>query len=54
MAKKETVGRVVELPREFNRALKFRVLELEERGIKTTVSELIVRYAQLGYQIEKL
>ena len=54
MAKKETVGRVVELPRDFNRALKFRKLELEERGIKSTVSELIVRYAQIGFKNEEL
>jgi hypothetical protein len=51
---KETKSRLIEIPNDFNRTLKVRVLELEERGIDTTVSELIVKYAQIGYKMEEL
>lgn len=47
---KETKSRVVEIPNEFNRQLKKRVIDLEGSGIITTVSELIIKYAQIGYK----
>ena len=54
MKDKKTKGRVVELPLEFNRQLKRRVLELDKIGVKTTVSELIIKYAQIGFNAEKM
>jgi hypothetical protein len=49
---KETVGRVIELSKIFNRQLKRRVLELEDIGVETSVPELIVKYAEIGFNIE--
>ena len=54
MAKKtkKTRGRVIEIPIEFNRKLKMRVIELEEIGVLKSVPELIVELAQSGYKYE--
>lgn len=46
--------RVISIPNDFNRLLKMRVLELDEIGVKTTVSELIIKYAQIGFNVEKM
>jgi hypothetical protein len=50
---KPTKSRVIEIPNDFNRKLRMRVLELADIGIDTTVPELIIKLAQLGLQIEK-
>jgi hypothetical protein len=49
MAKRE-----IDIPTDFDRALIYRVLELEDRGVKTTVNELIIKYARIGFKSEKL
>jgi hypothetical protein len=56
MAKKikPTKGMVIELPADFNRKLKMRVIELEEIGVKKTRAELVAEYAQVGYNYESL
>jgi len=53
MAKnKPTKSRLVEVPDDFNLQLKKQVLEFEEQGIMTSVPELIMRYAKIGYNSE--
>lgn len=55
MAKdKKTKGRVIEIPDELNLQLRKRIIELEEIGIKTSIPDLIIKYAQIGFNQEKL
>jgi hypothetical protein len=49
---KQSKGRVVEIPDDFNRMLKIRVLELEELGVKTSVPELLIKLARIGFKYE--
>jgi hypothetical protein len=50
--KKKTKGIVIELPDDFNRKLKIMVIALDELGVKTTRQDLIIKYAQIGYNQE--
>lgn len=50
---KQTKSRVVNIPEDFNRKLKMRVLELAEIGVKTSVPDLIVKLAQVGLMFEQ-
>ena len=49
---KHTKSRVIEIPDEFNRQLKKRVIDLEGAGVITSVPELIIKLAQTEFQKE--
>jgi hypothetical protein len=49
-----TKGRVVEIPDDFNIKLKMRELELRSQGTITSVPQLLIKYAMIGYLKETI
>lgn len=48
----DTVGMVIELPKEFSLKIARHILDLSEQGIRTTKADLFVKYARIGFNEE--
>lgn len=48
----DCVGMVVQLPKEFSLKIARHILDLSERGVKTTKADLIIKCAQIGFNEE--
>ena len=48
----ETIGINLELPKEFSIKLDRYLIDLKEKGVKTSKAELIIKLAQLGFKYE--
>lgn len=47
-----SVGMVLELPKEFSLKIARHIIDLSERGVKTTKADLILKYAEIGFKEE--
>jgi hypothetical protein len=48
----ETIGINLELPKEFSIKLDRYLIDLKEKGVKTSKAELIIKFARIGFNNE--
>ncbi len=48
----DTVGMQLEIPKEFSLRIARHILDLSEKGVKTTKADLIIKYACIGFNEE--
>ena len=48
----DTIGTNLELPKDFSLKLARQILDLSERGVTVTKKDLLIKYAQIGFNEE--